>query len=163
MFYAFVMKLRLAAADLMCPRLLVQKRAWKKLCPERIFGYKRPGFTKAWFWRMCPRSGSWYQGTWRMYPRSGFGTGEHPNVPSFRFWYRGTSTETTLWTITQLRNRTLRNRIRPASKRRSGVESVHSERNFETWSCLSESLRREVPDHRIRFNMHPQPKGPFRT
>ena len=31
-----------------------------------------------------------------MYLRSVFGTGEHPNVPSFRFWYWGTSAKTTL-------------------------------------------------------------------
>ena len=56
------------------------------------------GFVKGRFWRMCPRSGFWYQAR------------EHPNVPSFRFLVpgnirmylrsvfrcRGTSAKTTL-------------------------------------------------------------------
>ena len=39
-------------------------------------GREKGGFLKGWFWRMCPRSG--------------FCSGEHANVPAFRFFVGGT-------------------------------------------------------------------------
>ena len=46
---------------------------------------------------MYPRSGFWYRGTSEYTFVPFLGTGEHPNVPSFLFWYRGKSAKTTLF------------------------------------------------------------------
>ena len=51
---------------------------------------------------MYPRSGFWCRGTSACTLVPVFGTGEHPNVPLFRFWYRGTSAKTTLLKTTLL-------------------------------------------------------------
>ena len=56
-------------------------------------------FVKGRCWRMHPRSGFWNRGTSECtFVPVCFGTGEHPNVPSFQFLFlcRGTSAKTTL-------------------------------------------------------------------
>ena len=50
---------------------------------------QKGGFVKGRFWRMCPRSGFWYWGTSAGSLVPVFGTGEHPNVPSFRLLVPG--------------------------------------------------------------------------
>ena len=54
-----------------------------------ITGRQKGGFVKAWFWRMCPRSGFRFGGTCERTLVPVFVPGEHPNVPSFRFSFRG--------------------------------------------------------------------------
>ena len=48
-------------------------------------------------------SGFWYQGKSEYTLVPVLVPGEHPHVPSFRFWYRGTSAKTTLLETTILR------------------------------------------------------------
>ena len=54
-----------------------------------ITGRQEGGFVKGWFWRMCPRSGFRFGGTCERTLVPVFVPGEHPNVPSFRFSFRG--------------------------------------------------------------------------
>ena len=57
--------------------LLIAAFLWCLYLTMRSFHYGRQkgGFVKGWFWRT--------------YPRSGFRSGDHANVPSFRFSFRG--------------------------------------------------------------------------
>ena len=57
-------------------------------CPIFTGRYKG-GFLKVWFWRMCPRPGFRSEGTCEGTLVPVFVLGEHPNVPSFRFSFRG--------------------------------------------------------------------------
>ena len=61
-------------------------------CSSHEFtGRQNGGFVKGWFWRMCPRSG-FVPGGMRTCERTlvpVFVQGENPNVPSFRFSFRG--------------------------------------------------------------------------
>ena len=58
---------------------------------ERLssLGDKKSGFVKGWFWWTCPRSGFRSGGTCERTLVPVFVPGEHPNVPSFRFLFRG--------------------------------------------------------------------------
>ena len=58
-------------------------------CPSFSLGDKRAVFVKGWFWRMYPRSGFRSRGTRERTLVPVFVPGEHPNVPSFRFLFRG--------------------------------------------------------------------------
>ena len=54
------------------------------------------GFVKGWFRRTYPRSGFRSGGTCERTLVPVFVPGEHPNVPSFRFLFRGTSAKSPL-------------------------------------------------------------------
>ena len=59
-------------------------------CMNHIFtGRQKGGFVKGWFWRMYPRSGFRSRGTCECTLVPVCVPGEHPNVPSFRFSFRG--------------------------------------------------------------------------
>ena len=65
------------------------------LCHSATFERKQQGcFVKERFWRMYPRSGFWYRRTSKCTLVPVFGTGEHPNIPSFRFLVPGNIRQT---------------------------------------------------------------------
>ena len=70
----------LRVVNLLCVLLLVQ---WGPLGCSR--GHERGAFVKGRAWRVCPRSGFGYRGTSECTLVPVFGTGEHQNLPSFRF------------------------------------------------------------------------------
>ena len=50
---------------------------------------QKGSFVKGWFWRMYLRAGFWYQEASECTFVPVFGTGEHPNVPWYRFLVPG--------------------------------------------------------------------------
>ena len=56
---------------------------------DLLTGRHKGGFVKGWFRRMCPRSGFRSRGTCERTLVPVYVPGEHPNVPSFRFSFRG--------------------------------------------------------------------------
>ena len=56
---------------------------------QKLTGRQEGGFVKGWFWRMYPRSGFRSGGTCERTLVPVFVSGDHPNVPSFRFSFWG--------------------------------------------------------------------------
>ena len=80
--------------------LTKENLVWRKTTPTvtsrtfstlsvRIHREMKGGFVKGWLWRMYPRSGFRSVGTCECTLVPVFVPGEHPNVPSFRFSFRG--------------------------------------------------------------------------
>ena len=57
--------------------------------PLSFTGRQKGGFVKGWFWRMYPHSGFRSRRTCERTLIPVFVPGEHPNVPSFQFSFRG--------------------------------------------------------------------------